>query len=226
MIFENLPALQIVIKKINHHMEINGLNLRTLAMQLPELQYQSLYRLVKQGYNVNIGTLITISEYFDCTVSELLSDKMILKTKCYKTINDYANKTENYTFIKISLPIEIYENLNTKIYFAISTKLNELALSYFCNNVRINVKTDYIQFFIDATVIDEEAFYIANINGQTKTVMVDDIKSNIVAIDDDFVRLPDNSVILAKHIMPIHIYDTNTEIVSAWKLPINKLVQD
>lgn len=179
-------AIENVSKKLQIYLDEHNLSVLKLS-QLIDVKYQTLKRIVEID-NVdslpNISSIISLARFFDCSLSELLDDKIILPIKCYSSLEAYLNQKAS-NVIKIYIPISQYkEYKNIKFLFAINIVDVKVTDKLLINGIPYICPTNNIQLFIGMNNVEYDGYYIAKFNNKINIINVISVSSSFLMVEE------------------------------------------
>ncbi len=137
---KELALINNIIDKLQIDMEKNNQTLYSLSTTLG-FEYQPFYRLIKNKKLPTISTLAMITEHLDCSIEELISDKVYIDIPVINNLKEISTLSSSSIKAKVSLPIKDYlPYLNNEIFALKIEELKKLGIEY----CKIYFKTDQI----------------------------------------------------------------------------------
>lgn len=175
--------IQNIVNKLNAYMEQNGQTLFSLA-QTTGFAYQPLHRLMKGTSVPNLSSLAMLSDYLNCTISELIDDEFFIDVDVISKMDELPNYRSNAKS-RIYIPYnDFLPHLNKKfLILAESDKQIENKVFYLTNEV----------------IGDGEFIVIYNGEHIVMTVILSSSKFILIEKDGKEERIPTEEItVLAK----------------------------
>ena len=161
-----------IINKLQIYMDQNNQSLYNLATTIGFV-YQPFYRLIKSRHTPNISSLAMIADHLNCSIEELISDKIFVDIKMVDKLVDVANLDTQTNKVRIYIPYDDYKHYIHDKFFAV--KLDNCKMSD-VDNCKIYVITNEIN-------IDGE--FIVNYQNKIKILNVISNSTKFITIESD-----------------------------------------
>lgn len=196
---KELALINNIINKLQIHMEKTQQTLYNLSVTLG-FEYQPFYRLMKNKRLPTISSLAMITEHLQCTIEELISDKILVDINLINTLDDislYNTNLDDSTSsktnttvsknkaVKISIPVKDYMPYIHDNFFAIKFKNLQTSgiehwKTYFTTNTintdgifLVNYQDKIVEFNVIST---SSKFIIIESNNQESRILQSEIK--------------------------------------------------
>ena len=147
-------------------MEKNNQSLFGLASAFG-FEYQPVQRLMKGTNTPNITSMSKIAENLNCTISELISDQIIIEVQLVNSYPDLIDKN-NSELANIYIPISIYSLRINSDFFAIkSTSIKESDINIY-------------QLYSTCNEINKEGLYLTEYQNKL-------LKLNVISTSSQFI---------------------------------------
>lgn len=147
---KELALINNIINKLQIDMEKSNQTLYSLSTTLG-FEYQPFYRLIKNKKLPTISTLAMITEHFQCSIEELISDKVYIDIHVINNLDEISTLSSNIKKAKISLPIKDYlPYIHNEIFAVKIEELQKLGIEYckiYFKTEQINDDGIYITFY-------------------------------------------------------------------------------
>lgn len=192
-----------VAKKLRLYLQQHNISILRLSQQIPDIKYQTLKRMVEysgDGSLPNLTSLISLAEFMNCSVSGLISDKLLLNIKCFSSIDKFLIKESE--FIELQFPIDKFgDKLRISNIFAL--KSDTFFKWYTANNIPTHCILDPIQVFMTLNSIEYDGYYIVEIEDKIDFVKIVSVSTSTLMVEKDekIVSISSSNVkIIAKFI--------------------------
>lgn len=184
-ILNETNLLDNVINKLKLSMIQNNQNLHELASSMG-FSYLAVYRLFSKKHLPTINSLELIASNLNCTVSELIDNRIFLNIKCFNSINDKVKNNIPEYMIRVYINYNEFSSLIANNFFAIIGYLEKT--SFLRENSIFDFKSeDYYAIFYDTDKIDIDGQFLVEYNSQ-KLIL------NILSVSSKYVIVLENDV--------------------------------
>lgn len=168
------PVLDNVINKLHIYMEQNDQTLYGLASKMG-FSYQPFYRIITKKHLPTIDSLVMIANHFNCTVSELIADKVFCDINLFAKANDII-KQQIKSNIRIYIPYTQFLPLVKKEFFCLE-ELPEKGI--------LGMDTSDAYVFYKTEVIDIDGIFLVMHQNKIRLLNVVSISSKYIVVEEN-----------------------------------------
>jgi RPA family protein len=148
-----------------------------------------------------------ITEHLNCSIEELISDKMLIDVKVFNTLQEMT-ESENIESVRIFIPIEEYiPNLKNE-FFSVRTEIIK------------SLDIEVCRLYSTTTSINSEGTYAVNYQGKTTELNIISTSSKFVIaeLDSQEIRIPQEALEpIAKFVKTVLLFKSNNDYLQGFK---------
>lgn len=163
-----------VINKLQISMDQNDQTLYGLASKMG-FSYQPFYRIITKKHLPTIDSLVMIAKHFDCSVSELINEKIFCDVQLFSKVNDLI-KQQLKSIIRIYVPYAEFIPLIKKEFFCLEDIPDKEIL---------NTKASNIYVFYKTNTIEMDGIFLVHYQNKIRLLNIVSVSSKYIVIEED-----------------------------------------